>query len=136
MSTKIYVNLPVKDLPKSVEFFTKTGFSLDTQLADDNSAHLVIGDDIYVLLVAESFFSTLTNKKIADARTSTEAIIALAVDSRQRVDDLVEAALTAGGQAAGDTQDHGFMYSRGFQDLDGHIWNVLHMDETAMQEAE
>lgn len=134
MSTKIFVNLPVKDLDKSKAFFTELGFSFDPQFTDENAACLVISDDIYAMLLVEPFFKSFTTKDIADATRSTEAILALGVESRQRVDELADRALVVGGQPANDTMDEGFMYVRSFQDVDGHIWEVMYMDPAAGQE--
>lgn len=134
MSTKIFVNLPVKDLGKSIAFFTELGFSFNPQFTDKNAGCLVISDDIYAMLLTEPFFKNFTKKDIVDATTSTEAILALGVDSRQRVDELVDKALKAGGAPGHYTSDEGFMYGRSFQDLDGHLWEVLYMDPTAVQE--
>ncbi|MGH3917656.1 MAG: VOC family protein [Pseudonocardiaceae bacterium] len=134
MSTKIFVNLPVKDLVKSIDFFTALGFTFNPQFTDENATCLVISDDIYVMLLTESFFKTFTNKAVVDATRSTEAILALGVDSRQRVDELVDDALAAGGLPGGFSNDEGFMYGRSFQDPDGHLWEVLYMDPTVAQE--
>lgn len=134
MSTKIFVNLPVKDLTKSTAFFTELGFSFNPQFSDENAGCMVISDDIYAMLLVEPFFKAFTKKEIVDATKSTEAILALGVESRQRVDELADTAIEAGGQPANDPMDEGFMYGRSFQDLDGHIWEVMHMDETAAQQ--
>ncbi|GAB2819229.1 VOC family protein [Streptomyces daliensis] len=134
MSTKIFVNLPVKDLPKSKSFFTALGFSFDPQFSDDNAGCLVISEDIYAMLLVEPFFQSFTQKEVADATKSTEAILCLGVESRERVDDLVDKALASGGSASNETQDHGFMYGRSFQDPDGHLWEVVHMDMDAAQQ--
>ncbi len=134
MSTKIFVNLPVKNLDKSIDFFTKLGFSFNPQFTDENAGCLVISDDIYAMLLVESFFKTFTKKDIADATKTTEVIVALGVDSRERVDELVDKALAAGGQPANDTDDQGFMYGRSFHDPDGHLWEVLYMDLSAVPE--
>jgi predicted lactoylglutathione lyase len=134
MSTKIFVNLPVKDLGKSTEFFTKLGYSFDQQFSDENAGCLVISDDIYAMLLVEPFFKSFTKKDIVDATTSTEAILCLGVESRQRVDELVDKALAAGGLPSNDTMDQGFMYGRSFQDLDGHLWEVMYMDAAAVPE--
>ncbi len=133
MSTKIFVNLPVKNLRKSMDFFTALGFSFNQQFTDENAACLVISDDIYAMLLVEPFFKTFTKKDIVDATKSTEAIMGLGVESRQRVDDLVDKALAAGGSPANDTNDQGFMYGRSFQDPDGHLWEVFYMDPSAIQ---
>jgi predicted lactoylglutathione lyase len=134
MSTKIFVNLPVKDLGKSIEFFTQLGFSFNPQFTDENASCLVISDDIYVMLLVEPFFQSFTKRDIVDSTKNTEAILALGVDSRQRVDELVDRALASGGLPGHYTSDQGFMYGRSFQDLDGHLWEVLYMDPTAVQQ--
>jgi uncharacterized protein len=133
MPTKIFVNLPVKDLAKSIHFFTELGYSFNPQFTDDNAGCLVISDDIYVMLLTEPFFKTFTKKDIPDAAKSSEAIIALSLDSRVQVDTLVDKALAVGGQPANETNNQGFMYGRSFQDPDGHIWEVFHMDPSAVQ---
>jgi predicted lactoylglutathione lyase len=134
MSTKIFVNLPVQDLDKSIDFFTALGYSFNSQFTDENAACLVISDDIYAMLLVEPFFKSFTSKDIVDATKSTEVILALGVDSRQQVDDLADKALAAGGLPGHFTSDDGFMYGRSFQDLDGHLWEVLYMDPAAPQE--
>lgn len=134
MSTKIFVNLPVQDLARSKAFFTQLGYSFDDRFSDENAACLVISDDIFAMLLTEPFFKTFTKKEIADSRTSTETIIALSTDSRAQVDELADRALAAGGRAAGDPQDHGFMYVRSFNDPDGHHWEVLWMDPAMVEQ--
>ncbi|WP_049565016.1 VOC family protein [Streptomyces sp. SBT349] len=134
MSTKIFVNLPVKDLDRSKDFFTKLGYSFDAQFTDENAGCLVISDTIYAMLLVEPFFKTFTKKEIADASTSTETILALSADSREQVDELVDRALASGGSASMETQDHGFMYGRSFQDPDGHQWEIMWMDVAAAQQ--
>lgn len=129
MSTKIYVNLPVRDLTASIDFFTEVGFAFDPQTTDDNTTCMVITDDIRVMLLAEPFFATFTKKELVDATKATEVIIALSVDSREQVDALVAKALAAGAQPANDPMDHGFMYGRSFADPDGHLWEAFHWDE-------
>lgn len=109
------------------------GFSLNPQFTDDNAGCLVISDDIYAMLLVEPFFQSFTKKDIVDATKSAEAILALGVDSRQQVDELADRALAAGGQPGTFSSDEGFMYGRSFQDLDGHLWEVLYLDPTAMQ---
>lgn len=134
MSTKIFVNLPVKDLDRSKDFYTKIGYSIDPQFTDENAACVVISDDIYAMLLVEPFFQTFTKKEIADATQATEAILALGVESRQQVDELVDRALAAGGSPANEPVDQGFMYLRSFNDPDGHLWEVAYMDMSAMPE--
>jgi len=128
MSTQIFINLPVKDLKKSVEFFTALGFTFNPQFTNENGTCLVISEDIYVMLLVEKFFQTFTPKGIADANQSTEVINALMVESRARVDQLAEAAFLAGARPVNPPQDYGWMYGRSFQDLDGHLWEVGWMD--------
>lgn len=128
MTTQIFLNLAVKDLNKSKEFFTALGYSFNPQFTDDNGACLVIGENIYAMLLTEKFFQGFTKKKIADATKEAEVINALGVESREEVDRIVDAALAAGGKIARDAEDHGWMYIRSFEDLDGHIWEVAHMD--------
>jgi uncharacterized protein len=134
-ATKIFVNLPVTDLKKSMAFFAALGYSFNPQFTNETAACLVISEDIYAMLLREPFFKTFTTKEIVDARKGTEAIIALALDSRQQVDELVDKALASGGSPANETNDQGFMYGRSFQDPDGHIWEVIHMDPAAIQPA-
>lgn len=133
MSTKIFVNLPVRDLSASIDFFSRLGYSFDPQFTTDDAGCLVISDDICVLLQTREHFQTFTSKPVADAETSTEAILALSVDSRQQVDELADRALAAGGRPANEPQDQGFLYGRSFQDLDGHQWEVLYLDQAALQ---
>lgn len=127
MSRKLFVNLPVKDLNRTVKFFTALGFEFDPQFTDDNATCMIIGSDCYVMLLVEKFFSTFTNKPIADPSKVVEVINAIGLDSREQVDDIVDKALAAGGSAPSEPKDHGFMYQRNFQDLDGHLWEVFHM---------
>lgn len=133
MATKIFVNLPVKNLDRTVSFFTKLGYTFNKQFTDENATCMVIAEDIYAMLLVEKFFQTFTDKKLADAKTTTEAIVALSCDSRAEVDRLCDAALAAGGTRHKDPQDHGFMYQRSFQDPDGHIWEHFWMDPAHVQ---
>ncbi|CAN7515065.1 glyoxalase/bleomycin resistance/extradiol dioxygenase family protein [Pseudoxanthomonas sp. LjRoot143] len=132
MSTQIFVNLPVRDLEKSKAFFKALGYANNPQFTDENAACIVISDTIYVMLLVEPFFQGFTRKTICDARTHTEAIICLSAESRAGVDALADKALAAGGSETLEAKDYGFMYQRSFQDLDGHQWEVVHMDEGAM----
>lgn len=129
MSKKIFVNLHVKDLDKSIEFFKKLGFNFNAQFTNDKAASMVISDDIYAMLVTEPFFKTFTPKSIADTSKTSEVLIALSVDSNEEVNTMVNAALAAGGKEPRKATDHGFMYTRAFEDLDGHIWEILYMDQ-------
>jgi uncharacterized protein len=133
MSRKIFVNLPVDDLQKSVEFFTRLGFAFDPRFTDDNATSMVVNPDSAVMLLRREFFATFTPRAVCDTATHSEALVALSADSRGEVDGLVESALAAGGQPIGETQDHGFMYGRAFTDLDGHHWEVVWMDPTVLE---
>ncbi len=128
MPTQIFVNLPVKDLDRSVGFFKQLGYIFDPKFTDENATCMIVGDNIFVMLLVEKFFKTFTHKPVADAHAGTEAIIAIALDSREAVDVLVDKALGAGAAVSGESKDLGFMYQRGYQDLDGHLWEVFHMD--------
>ena len=133
MPTKIFVNLPVKDLKKSMDFFKHLGFDFNPQFTDDKAACLVINDgSIYAMLITEPFFKTFTKKEISDAKKSTEVLIALDAESRAQVDEYIKKAVEAGGSVYMDAQDHGWMYGHSFADLDGHQWEVLYMDETLL----
>ena len=128
MATQIFMNLPVRDLDRSVQFFTALGFSFNPDYTDENATCMVINDDAYVMLLVEQFFKTFTSKEIVDATSATEAIMAFSVDSRDAVDQMVAKALDAGGTESQPVQDYGFMYSHSFQDPDGHLWEVMWMD--------
>jgi len=128
MVTQIFVNLPVKNLNKSIEFFTSLGFTFDPQFTDENATCMIIGENIFAMLLVEKFFISFTKKEIPDSAKSAEVILALSTDSRENVDEMVRKAIRAGGSAPNDKQDHGWMYSHGFQDIDGHLWEVLYMD--------
>jgi predicted lactoylglutathione lyase len=131
MPTKIFVNLPVKDLDKSKEFFGKLGFSFNPQFTDETAASMVISDDIYAMLLTHRKFKEFTKKEIADATKTTEVLIALSMDSRDEVNAFVDKALASGATKAREPADHGFMFERSFNDLDGHIWEIFHMDMSA-----
>ena len=132
MSTQIFVNLPVKDLNKSVAFFTELGYKFNPQFTDENATCMIVSDDIFVMLLVEKFFKTFTKKEISDTTKSTEVILCLSADSREKVDELVSKAVKAGGTTPNEKQDQGWMYGHGFQDLDGHLWEVVYMDQSAM----
>ena len=131
---QIFVNLPVKDLQRSIDFFTGLGFRFNPQFTDDKAACMVISETIYAMLIVESFFKTFTNKKISDAAKSTEVLNALSFESRAEVDKMADKALNSGGSPNTETQDHGWMYGRTFQDPDGHIWELLYMDESQLSQ--
>jgi len=134
MATQIFLNLPVKNLNASIEFFTQLGFRFNQQFTDENATCMIVSDTIYVMLLVEPFFQSFTTKAIADATRSTEVIIALSADNREAVDTLVEKALAAGGKPLKEIQNPEFMYARNFQDLDGHHWEVMYMDPAAVQQ--
>ena len=133
MITNIFVNLPVKDLNKTVEFFTKLGFTFNPQFTDENATCMIVGKDIFVMLLVEKFFKTFTKKEISDTTKNTEAIVALSAQSREEVDRMMEKVLDAGGREARDPQDHGWMYGRSFEDINGHLWEIFYMYESAMK---
>ena len=133
MITNIFVNLPVKDLNKTVEFFTKLGFTFNPQFTDENATCMIVGKDIFVMLLVEKFFKTFTKKEISDTTKNTEAIVALSAQSREEVDQMMEKVINAGGREARDPQDHGWMYGRSFEDNNGHLWEIFYMDESAMK---
>jgi len=134
MATKIFVNLPVKDLKKSMEFFRKLGYTFNAQFTDETAACMVIAEDIFAMLLTEAKFKGFTPNAICDARKSTEMLMALSCDTRDQVDDTVRKAVAAGGNTYNKPQDHGFMYGHGFQDLDGHIWEVFFMEPSATKQ--
>jgi uncharacterized protein len=132
MAKQIFVNLPVKDLDKSVTFFTRLGFSFNPQFTDEKATCMIIGENIYAMLLVEPFFKTFTKKEIANAHRCTEVLIALDAGSREEVKQMVSKAIEAGGSSYMDPQDHGWMYQHSFADLDGHQWEILYMDESAI----
>ncbi|MDH1304863.1 VOC family protein [Achromobacter sp. GD03932] len=127
MHNQIFVNLPINDMQKSQAFFKSLGFSFNPQFTNDQGACMVVSDSIYVMLLVKDFFQTFTGKPVADATKTTEVLIALSCDSRAAVDEQVKRALAAGGTAPRQPQDHGFMYAHGFEDLDGHVWELIYM---------
>ncbi len=133
MTTQIFVNLAVKDLPKSKAFFSALGYTFNPQFTNDDAACMVISDTIYTMLLTEPFFKGFTGKELVDAKKSTEAILCLSAESRAAVDDIVSRAVTAGGRIYNEPQDHGFMYCHGFEDLDGHQWEFAFMDPNYVQ---
>lgn len=134
MATQIFVNLPVKDLKSSVEFFSKLGFKFDPQFTDENATCMIVGENIFVMLLVERFFKTFTRKELCDAASSTEVIVCLSAESRAKVDELVGAAVAAGGTTPMARKNYGVMYQHGFQDLDGHLWELIHMEPNAAKQ--
>lgn len=135
MTTKIFVNLPVQNLERSTAFFKKLGFRFNPQFTDETAACMVIADDIYAMLLTHAKFKQFTKKKIVDATKATEVLTCLSTENKSKVDELVDSALKAGGTEARDPMDYGFMYGRSFNDLDGHIWEVIWMDPSHIQKA-
>lgn len=135
MPRNLYVNLPVKDLERTVDFFAALGFSFNPKFTDENATCMIVNDSTSVMLLVESFFATFTKKPVADARAVTETLLAISLDSRAEVDDFVARALAAGANEYAEPRDYGFMYQRGIADLDGHQWEVFHMDESQFPEA-
>jgi len=125
---QIFVNLPVKDLKRSVDFFTKVGFEFNANFTDESATCMIIGDNIYAMLLVEDRFQSFISKKISNAADTAEVIVALSVESREQVDLIVQAALDAGAKPYNDPQDHGFMYGWSFQDPDDDLWEVSYMD--------
>lgn len=133
MVAKMFLNLPVADLAASRAFYIALGFSIDENFSGEQSATVVVSDTIYLVLLTRDYFATYIETEVADARTSTEAMIGLAADSREAVDLLVDAAYGAGATAARETHDYGFMYTRSFCDPDGHFWEAFWMADQAAQ---
>ncbi|PWV51488.1 VOC family protein [Chitinophaga sp. S165] len=136
MATQIFVNLPVKDLEKTKAFFSAMGFSFNEQFTDEKAACLIIGENIFAMLLMEDFFRSFIKKDIADASKFAEVINAFSVETKERVNELVDKALAAGAVAYSEPQDYGWMYSRAFQDLDGHLWEVVFTDMSAFPATE
>src|SRR5262245_16844373 len=132
MSRMIFVNLPVKDLDRSMAFFRALGFTFNDGFTSEQAAYMNVSDQAAVMLVTEPFFSQFSTKQIADTNATMEVQNAVSAASREEVDELVEKAIAAGAQSAKDGVDEGFMYSRGFQDPDGHLWDVVWMDPSAI----
>lgn len=132
MARKIFVNLPVRDLERSKAFFNALGFPCNPDFTDANAACIVISEDIYAMVLVEPFFASFTKKPIADAHRSTEVLVCLSCDSREEVDAMVAKARAAGGAVPNAPQDHGFMYAHGFEDPDGHVWELAWMQPGAV----
>jgi len=134
MATKIFVNLPVNDLNASIEFFTKLGYKFNPQFTDETATCMIISEDIYAMLLTHEKFKVFTPKEICDAKKSSEVLICLSCESREQVDEMVSKAVAAGGSTYNKPQDHGFMYGHGYQDIDGHIWELMWMDPGAVNQ--
>ncbi len=133
-SRKIFVNLAVQDLDRAVAFFTALGFAFDERFSDEDATCMIVSDQAFVMLLVHERFADFTVKEICDSTTHTEAILAVSADSREQVDQLADAALAAGAAPANEPMDHGVMYGRSFHDPDGHLWEVIWMDESALEE--
>lgn len=132
MTTKIFVNLPVKNLKQSIEFFTQLGFEFNPQFTDETATCMIVSETIFVMLLTYEKFKTFTPNAICDAKQSTEVLVCLSAESREKIDEMVHQAIAAGGTTYSEPQDHGFMYAHGFQDLDGHIWELMYMEPSAI----
>jgi len=132
MHKQIFVNLPVKHIGKTREFFASLGFGFNPHFSDERALCMIIGENIFAMLLQESYFQTFTTKPVADAKAGTEVLTCLSCDSREEVDSLVAKAIAAGGSAPNPKQDLGFMYGHGFEDLDGHGWELVYMDPNAV----
>jgi hypothetical protein len=133
MTTQIFVNLPVKDLNETVDFFTKLGFAFNPQFTDENATCMIVNNDIFVMLLVEKFFKTFTKKELCDTTKNTEVIVALSTESREKVDQMINKVIEAGGKEHRKPQDHGWMYGRSFEDINGHLWEVIYMDKNALK---
>lgn len=127
MATQIFVNLPVADLDRSVVFFGRLGFTFNAQFTDETATCMIVSEDIFVMLLTREKFANFTPKEICDATKATEVLVCLSCESRKRVDDMVAAAVAAGAATPMPSKDYGFMYQHGFEDLDGHLWELVHM---------
>ncbi|MER6527573.1 VOC family protein [Streptomyces sp. NPDC001508] len=129
----IFVNLATADVEASKKFFTELGYTINPQFSGDDCASVVISDTIVAMLLSKERYATFTSKEIVDSTEASEVLVCLSAESREKVDELVDRAIAAGGTASGTPQDHGFMYGRAFDDLDGHTWEVVWMDPAAVQ---
>jgi len=126
MNKQVIFNLPVRDLAKSRAFFSALGFSFNSQMSSDSAAYMVVVEDtIHAMLMTEAFFASLIDKPVVRAREANEVIICLSCESRDEVDSLIAKAVAAGGRTPHPPENHGFMYDQGFEDLDGHLWNLV-----------
>ncbi|MCD9575866.1 VOC family protein [Flavobacterium soyae] len=130
METKMYLNLAVKELDKAIKFFNELGFPTNPKFTNEKGACIIIGENIYLMLLVEEFYQTFTDKQICNSHTTSEALISISLGSRKEVDEMIEKAVKAGGTDYRKAQDYGWMYQRTFLDLDGHHWEVFYMDES------
>ena len=129
---KLFVNIPVSDLQRSIRFFEALGFRFNPHFTDATATCMLVGEDAYFMLLTRDRFTGFSNRPAGDPRRETNALFALSVNSRAEVDAMVHKAIAAGGSHAVDAQDHGFMYGWSFYDLDGHHWEVFWMDPSAI----
>ncbi|MES2603705.1 MAG: VOC family protein [Pseudomonadota bacterium] len=127
MHEQVYINLPVKDVKRSRKFFTSLGYGINEQYSDDKALCVLFSDNIIAMLLHQDFIATFTNKPIAMADTQTGVLVCLKCENKAEVDALVAKALAAGGTTPMESKDYGFMYQHGFQDLDGHCWELVSM---------
>jgi predicted lactoylglutathione lyase len=130
MSTKIFINLPVTNLPKAMSFYTAIGFTNNPQFTDETAACMVLTEEIYVMLLTHAKFNEFVTKAIGDTSKTVSAIYSLSVDSIEAMNSIVDKALQAGGKEPSEPKDYGFMQQRCFEDPDGHLWDVFYMDMT------
>ena len=133
MTKQIYLNLPVRNLKKTISFFTKLGFTFNPKFTNEKATCMIISKEVYVMLLVEKFFKSFIKKKVCNAKKSTEVIIGLTAESRKKVDEILNKVVKAGGREMGQAKDHGFMYTRSFEDLDGHIWEIFYFDESKFE---
>ena len=133
IARKMFVNLPVRDLKTSIDFFRRLGFMFNPKFTDENAACMVVSDEAFVMLLAQPFFKSFTTREICDTSRSSEGLFAITCGSRAEVDELVKTAIASGGTKAMPPKDHGFMYVSSFYDLDGHHWEMFWMDPAAVQ---
>jgi uncharacterized protein len=133
-SRLIFVNVPVKDPAASMAFFRELGFDFNEMFTDESCACMVVSEQAYVMLIAESRFADFTTKPVADARAATEALLCVSASGREEVDALADRALAAGATESVEAEDHGFMYGRSFNDPDGHVWSVMWMSPEAVEQ--
>jgi predicted lactoylglutathione lyase len=129
---KLFVNVPVSDVQRSIQFFEALGFTFNQQFTDATAAAMLVGEDAYFMLLGKEKFASFTKRPLGDARQQTGAIYALSASTRAEVDEIVQKAVAAGGSHALEPQDHGFMYGWSFYDLDGHHWEVFYMDPSVI----
>ena len=134
MAKQIFVNLPVDNLDNSIKFFKSLGFEFNPIFTDEKAGCLILGENIYAMLLTKPMFKNFTKKEIADAKKTTEVLLAIDVESREEVNEMVQNAVESGGSIYMHTQDHGWMYAHSFSDLDGHQWEVMYIDETKMSQ--